>query len=486
MYSKGENSDMPIQNPIIVWFRNDLRVSDHAALYNSSKSGAPIIPVFIYDSGSMQDWDYGAAQKYWLHHSITALKSDLPELVLRRGDTIINLLEIAKTYNARAIYALRSYEPSAVIIENQLHEIGENVGIEFKRFAGNLLIEPERLKNKSGKDFQIYTPFFKAVFASDLVRTPLPRPDKLECVEGVESDDLETWDLLPTKPDWSKGFPNSVGEKAAHQRFADFLPHIENYSNGRDIPAQNSTSYLSPHLRFGEISPAQIWQKIHEITPSPSGNYYKFLAEVGWREFSYHLLNRYPNMPERPMKAQYENFPWATESNEKAQNLRAWQRGQTGYPIVDAGMRQLWETGYMHNRVRMIVASFLIKHLLIEWQIGAKWFWDCLLDGDLASNSASWQWVAGCGMDAAPYFRIFNPILQGKKFDTSGEYVRKWVPELAKVPDEFIHCPFDAPSEILARAGVKLGQNYPKPIVEHNFARQRALGALKEISGAKN
>ncbi len=475
------NIEAPMKAPIIVWFRNDLRIKDHAALYNAAKIGVPIIPVFIYDSAAMGDWDYGAAQKYWLHHSLTSLKNDLPALILRRGDTIINLLEIAKAQNASAIYALRNYEPWAVNLENQLHEISQSEGLEFKRFAGNLLIEPERLKNKSGNDFQIYTPFFKAVFASEYVRAPLPPPEQFECVTGIESDELDSWKLLPTKPDWSTGFPKTIGEKAAHRKFEDFLPRIENYSNGRDIPAQNSTSYLSPHLRFGEISPAQIWQKIHEITPSPTDNYYKFLAEVGWREFSYHLLNRYPNMPERPMKEQYENFPWAHESAEKTQNLRAWQRGQTGYPIVDAGMRQLWETGYMHNRVRMIVASFLIKHLLIEWQFGAKWFWDCLLDGDLASNSASWQWVAGCGMDAAPYFRIFNPILQGKKFDASGEYVRKWVPELSKVPDEFIHCPFDAEPHILARAGVKLGDNYPKPIVEHNFARERALEALKAI-----
>lgn len=477
------NSQNFSKRPIIVWFRNDLRTMDHAALYNAAKSGAPIIPIFIYDKNSMLDWDYGAAQKYWLHHSLAALKKELPALILRRGDTIINLLNLAKKHGAKAIYALRNYEPWAVSLEEQLRDVCIEENIEFKRFAGNLLIEPEKLKNKSGNAFQIYTPFVKAVFASENIRAPLKRPEKLEFVVDNETDELFEWKFLPKTPDWSVGFPKNIGEKAAHQRFADFLPRIENYSNGRDIPAQNSTSYLSPHLRFGEISPAQIWQKVHEITPNPNGNYYKFLAEVGWREFSYHLLNHYPTMPEAPLKAQFDDFPWANESEEKAQNLRAWQRGKTGYPIVDAGMRQLWQTGYMHNRVRMIVASFLIKHLLIEWQIGAKWFWDCLLDGDLASNSASWQWVAGCGMDAAPYFRIFNPILQGKKFDASGEYVRKWVPELSKMPDEFIHCPFDADPHILARAGVKLGQNYPNPIVEHNFARQRALDALKEIKG---
>jgi deoxyribodipyrimidine photo-lyase len=464
--------------PIIVWFRNDLRTSDHAALYNASKDGSPIIPVFIYDKANMGNWDYGAAQKYWLHYSLLSLKNDLPNLVLRQGDTLINLLQIARASCAKAIYALRNYEPWATDIESQLHDIVQSEGIEFKRFSGNLLVEPEKLKNKSGNDFQIYTPFFKSLFVSNLVRKPLPKPHIRACVHGIESDNLANWDLLPKAPNWAFGFNSKVGESAASSRFAEFIGRIEDYSNGRDIPAQNSTSFLSPHIRFGEISPAQIWAKIHEVCPNPTGNYYKFLAELGWREFSYHLLLRLPSMPERPMKSKFEDFPWERD----LKNLRAWQLGQTGYPIVDAGMRQLWQTGYMHNRVRMIVASFLVKHLMIPWQDGAKWFWDCLLDGDLANNSASWQWVAGCGMDAAPFFRIFNPILQGQKFDSSGEYVKKWLPELAQLPNEFIHCPFDAPSEILARAGVKLGQSYPNPIVDHNFARQRALEGLKFIS----
>lgn len=464
--------------PIIVWFRNDLRICDHPALFKAAKSSAKIIPIFIYDASAMSEWDYGAAQKYWLHHSLIALKKDLPNLVLRRGNTMVNLLEIAKKYGAQSIYTLRNYEPWAAGLERDLNEICYEEGIEFKRFAGNLLIEPEKLKNKSGNDFQIYTPFFKAVFASDQVRKPIGAPPSFETIEGIESDNLDDWGFLPKKPDWSDGFTHNIGEKAAHKRFEDFLPRIENYSNGRDIPSQNSTSYLAPHLRFGEISPAQIWAKIHEICPNPIDNYYKFLAEIGWREFSYHLLSRHPKMPNRPLKSQFENFPWEHDET----SFKTWQKGQTGYPIVDAGMRQLWQTGYMHNRVRMIVASFLVKHLMIPWQDGAKYFWDCLLDGDLANNSAGWQWVAGCGSDAAPYFRIFNPIMQGQKFDANGEYVRKWVPELANLPNEYIHFPKDAPIEALKAASVVLGQNYPLPIIDHKFARDRALEGLKSTT----
>jgi deoxyribodipyrimidine photo-lyase len=469
--------------PIIVWFRNDLRIADNLALLKAGQNGAPIIAIYIYDSNSMGDWDYGAAQKYWLHHSLQSLKSDLKnlgiDLVLRKGDTILNLLEICQKTGAKNIYALRNYEPFAVLLENQLHEICADENIIFKRYAGNLLLEPELLKNKSGNYFQIFTPFFKALQNSQTVRAPCPIPSKVKGFVGVDSDNLDDWGFLPTKPNWAHGFTNKIGERNAIARLKEFLGRIENYTNGRDIPAQNSTSFLAPHLRFGEISPAQIWQKIYQETNNnPTGNYQKFLAELGWREFSYHLLTHNPKMVNRPLKSQFENFPWGRDEN----GLLAWQKGQTGYPIVDAGMRQLWETGYMHNRVRMIVASFLIKHLLIHWVEGAKWFWDCLLDGDLANNSAGWQWVAGCGSDAAPYFRIFNPITQGQKFDAMGDYVRKWVPELSKLPNEYIHFPKDAPIEVLARAGVILGRNYPQPIIDHKFARERALEALKETS----
>ena len=470
-------------SPIIIWFRNNLRISDHAALKKACEKNAPIIPVFIHDEKAMGQWNYGSAQKYWLHHSLLSLENDLKSLganlILRRGDAIISLIEIARKTGARSIFALRNYEPWALVQEQQLHEICNDENIEFKRFSGNLLIEPEKLKNKSGTNFQVFTPFFRALQNSGMVRTPLPEPSKIIGFNGIKGDDLNSWEFLPTKANWAAGFTKNIGEQAAQNRFLEFLTRIDNYSKGRDFPIQNSTSWLSPHLRFGEISPAQIWQKIYEITNnSPVGDYQKFLSELGWREFSNHILTQYPSMPERPIKAQFENFPW--ENNDAA--LAAWKKGHTGYSIVDAGMRELWQTGYMHNRVRMIVASFLVKHLMIPWQAGAKYFWDCLLDGDLANNSASWQWVAGCGMDAAPYFRIFNPITQGQKFDANGEYIRKWIPELARLPNEYIHFPKDAPIEVLKSANIVLGRDYPLPIIDHKFARDRALKGLKEVS----
>lgn len=469
--------------PIIVWFRNDLRINDHAALFKACEKGVPIIPVFIYDNEQMGNWDYGGAQKYWLHHSLLSLGQDLKQkganLILRRGNIIANLGDIAIQSSASAIYCLRNYEPWAGDIEVFLNQHFKDSDVEFKRFSGNLLIEPEKLKNKSGSNFQVFTPFFRALQSSGLVRAPIAAPLNIIGFDGINSEDLNSWELLPNNPNWAENFTKEIGEKAAIKRFDNFLARIDNYSNGRDFPIQNSTSWLSPHLRFGEISPSQIWQKIYEITNNnPFGDYQKFLSELVWREFSNHLLTQYKEMPTRPIKAQFENFPW--ENNQGA--LNAWKKGQTGYSIVDAGMRELWQTGYMHNRVRMIVASFLVKHLLIPWQEGAKYFWDCLLDGDLANNSASWQWVAGSGMDAAPYFRIFNPITQGQKFDANGEYIRKWVPELARLPNEFIHFPKDAPIEVLSKAGVVLGRNYPMPIIDHKFARERALAGLKLIS----
>ncbi len=467
--------------PIIVWFRNDLRLSDHAALCHAVKSSAPIIPVFIYDKDVMGQWSYGSAQKYWLHHSLKSLNSDLEShgagIILRRGDTIINLLQIAKVTGAKQIFALRNYEPWAAQLETTLRDAAISDGMEFKRFSGNCLIEPENIKNQSGAHFQVFTPFFKTLFNSE-IRKPIAKPRKIETIT-VGSENLDDWRLLPTKPDWSGGFTSEIGEKAAQKRLDDFLNGpIKNYGAARDFPAINATSKLAPHLRFGEISPAQIWWKVFEIANNnPQGDYYKFLSELGWREFSNHLLIHYPNMPHSPIKAQFADMPWRDDRA----GLKAWQKGQTGFPIIDAGMRELWATGYMHNRVRMIVASFLVKHLLIDWREGAGWFWDTLLDGDLANNSASWQWVAGSGMDAAPYFRIFNPVTQSQKFDENGEYIRKWVPELSRLSNEQIRAPFELSVWELKAADVVLGQNYPLPIIDLKMGRERALAALQEL-----
>ncbi|MEM6935811.1 MAG: deoxyribodipyrimidine photo-lyase, partial [Pseudomonadota bacterium] len=303
--------------------------------------------------------------------------------------------------------------------------------------------------------------------------------------DDVAGDDLAAWALLPTKPDWAGGLRESwqPGEAGAHERLRDFVTHAaDDYAEGRDRPGKDHTSRLSPHLHFGEISPNQVWQALKmaagfgEVSGQASDAY---LRELGWRDFSYHLLTLFPELPEANFRDQFDRFPWRSDNTE----LERWQRGQTGYPLVDAGMRQLWHTGWMHNRVRMVVGSFLVKHLRQHWRAGEDWFWDTLVDADLASNAASWQWVAGSGADAAPYFRIFNPMSQGEKFDPDGAYVRRWVPELAKVPQKFLNRPWEAPVEILRQAGVELGKDYPNPIVDHRTAREAALAAFQESKG---
>lgn len=470
---------MNFMPPIIVWFRNDLRVIDHGALFHASATNRPIIPIYILDDNGRK---LGGASKYWLHHSLKAHKDELAKLglklVLRKGDAVEILKNIINETGANSIYCQRAYEAFAIKQELELHEfLGEN----FRRFSGNLLIEPEKIKNLSGNSFQIFTPFFKNLVASGQVRSPLGLPSKpMANLNEIKSEKLDDWELLPTNPNWAKGFANwNAGENGAWIALDDFLKSkLSGYGENRDRPDLNATSLLAPHLRFGEISPASIWQRVHfHCGGELSKDGYKFLSELGWREFSYHILFTNPDIATRPHKVNFENFPW----HEDEKGLKAWQKGQTGYPIVDAGMRELWHTGYMHNRVRMIVASFLIKDMLVPWQRGEEWFWDCLLDADPANNPCSWQWVAGCGYDAAPYYRIFNPTIQAQKFDPKGKYIRKWVPEIAKLPDAYIHAPHLAPIEFLRNSGIALGKTYPLPIVDHKMARERALDALKAI-----
>jgi deoxyribodipyrimidine photo-lyase len=355
-------------------------------------------------------------------------------------------------------------------------------GVSGGTFPGNLLVEPGRIANKEGASLRVFTPFWKRVLSLGDLRSPLPAPRALPpSPDNIASDQLEDWGLEPTKPDWAAGFRDSwePGESAARERLADFLDGIAGYSDARDRPDKLSTSRLSPHLRFGEISAAEIFHagRFAADKHAPSRDIEKFLSELGWREFSYHLLHAFPDLATRNLQARFDAFPWRSDDA----GLKAWQRGRTGYPIVDAGMRQLWHTGWMHNRVRMVTASFLIKHLLIDWRRGEEWFWDTLVDADPANNAASWQWVAGSGADAAPYFRIFNPMLQGEKFDPGGDYVRHWVPEIARLPDKFIHKPWLAPPMMLAESAVALGKDYPAPIVDHDMARKRALSAFQAL-----
>ena len=476
----------------VVWLRSDLRTHDQPALAAALKSGGGVTALYVLDDAAAGRWAPGGASRWWLHHSLEALDRDLAELgvplVLRRGATVEHLMDVATATGAGLVHCSRGFEPWAAALEKQAHDKLEASGIVLKRYAGSLLHDPDVLRTQTGGPFKVYTPFWRRLEAGD-IRTPQRQPDAVAVqAPAVASEALADWGLRPTRPDWAGGLRDAwqPGEDAARAALATFLSTAaEAYPDARDQPAVPGTSRLSPHLHFGEISPATCWQATMAAVEAgrlSRSSAEKFLKEIAWREFSYHLLNHAPELPEKPFRPEFARFPWVDDATQ----LRAWQRGQTGYPIVDAGMRELWQTGWMHNRVRMIVASFLTKHLRIPWQAGEAWFWDCLVDADLASNAASWQWVAGCGADAAPYFRIFNPIIQGEKFDPDGAYVRRFVPELAKLPAKVIHKPWTAAASVLAHAGVRLGETYPHPIVDHKTAREAALdayGAVKAKAG---
>jgi deoxyribodipyrimidine photo-lyase len=458
--------------PTIIWFRQDLRLSHHAALSAAAAKG-PIIPVYILDDETPTTWKIGAASRWWLHKSLENLNAKIP-LVFRRGRADEVLAELLTETHAGAVHFTRDYAPWSGALEQQVKDVCEKAGASCHRHGGFLLHEPESIRNGSGEPYKVYTPYSRACFASGEPRALKPVP-QFEIYQNVKSDHLADWHLLPTQPDWSGGLSESwkPGEESAQMLLHQFLDHgLPDYAEGRDRPDKPYTSRLSAYLHFGEISPHQIWHATRSAMAKAGGaldrSGEKFLKEVLWREFSYHLLYHFPHFPDHPFKSEYADFPWA----ENPQALKLWQKGQTGYPIVDAGMRELWHAGIMHNRVRMIVASFLIKDLLIPWQDGERWFWDTLVDADIGANSASWQWVAGCGADASPYYRIFNPVLQGEKFDPEGAYVKKWVPELRGVDAVFIHHPWDMTVPPKA---------YPKRIVDHGVARDKALEAFKKI-----
>ena len=478
--------------PIIYWFRNDLRLDDLPGLSAALATGAPVLPCYVLDDESPGEWLTGSASRWWLHHSLNFLDQQLAalggRLVLRRGESGDQLQELARQSGAAAVYCSRQYEPWAAQLEKDLHRRLDADGIALKRYPGTLLFEPESVSNQSGLPFRVFTPFWRRCRGMEpgACLSPAGR-DANWYIDAVPGESLETWSLRPRQPDWASKWQQwwQPGADGAAEKFSAFLQHgLPDYSEGRDRPALDCTTRLSPHLHFGEISPRRLWHAIHRYgaeNPGLQSQVDKFLSELGWREFSYHLMHHFPDIPEQAFKTPFRTFPWMSNPA----HLRAWQRGLTGYPIVDAGMRELWQTGYMHNRVRMITASFLTKHLLIHWREGAAWFWDTLLDADLANNSCGWQWVAGSGADASPYFRIFNPILQGKKFDAAGEYIRRWVPELAAVPERYLNSPWEAPEEVLASAGVTLGSTYPQPIVNHQSARESALAAYAAIKGSQ-
>ncbi len=456
--------------PALVWLRQDLRLADNPALAAAIASGRPVLCLYALDDETPGVWRLGGTSRWWLRHSLQKLSHDLAEiggrLILRRGASALD--DIARETGAGAVFWNRCYEPFAVARDTHLKARLIGQGIAAESFGASLLFEPWVPKTGSGGPFRVFTPFWRALQALSEPARPSPPPTSLRGFAAeVASDSLADWNLLPTAPDWAGGLRASwtPGEAGAQARLAQFLDKLDGYAAGRDRPDVEGTSRLSPHLHFGEISPRQIW---HAVRAREAGAG-KFLSEIAWREFSHHLLFHNPTLADEPLDAKFARFAWRGDGA----GFTAWTRGRTGYPIVDAGMRQLWQTGWMHNRVRMIAASFLVKHLLIDWRRGERWFWDTLVDADLANNAASWQWVAGCGADAAPFFRVFNPVLQGEKFDPEGAYVRRFVPELAALPDRFIHKPWTAPTP---------PKGYPPPIVDLAEGRARALAAFRALA----
>ncbi len=444
------------------------------------ESGRPVLPVFVLDRETPGKWATGGAGLWWLHHTLDSLGKALANagapMVLRRGRAADVLRHLAHEVGAAEIHAGRAVEPWA---RAALDELVANAGVPVHLHRTTLLFDPDSIRTQSGGAYGVFTPFSRACLARGEPDAPLPAPTSITGA-CAESDRLEDWHLLPTRPDWAGGFRANwkPGEAGAAERLAKVAAEtVAEYDRTRNSPGEDGTSALSPRLHWGELSPGQIWHAVADVEGPGKDSY---INELLWREFCANLLWHHPDLPEKPLRPEFANMPFRDDPV----GLTAWQRGQTGIPIVDAGMRQLWHLGWMHNRIRMITASFLIKHQMLAWQAGEAWFWDALVDADLASNSAQWQWVAGCGADAAPYFRIFNPVLQGRKFDADGEYVRRWVPELAQLPDRVLHAPWEASDAELAAADVRLGQDYPHPIVDLAAGRARALAAYKTLGGS--
>ncbi|MEQ9563127.1 MAG: deoxyribodipyrimidine photo-lyase [Woeseiaceae bacterium] len=472
-------------SPVIVWFRQDLRLADNPALDAAAKSGAPILPLYILDDVNAGEHAMGAASRWWLHHSLKALSESLNgRLVFLKGDAKEVLPALVRNIGAKHVYWNRCYEPWRLERDTSIKALLRKEGISVRSSNGSLLFEPTDVLKADGTPYKVFTPFYRnaCLDPANAPREPLPQPADMQIVESESGEKLADLQLLPDVR-WYEEMASlwQPGEAGAQKRLDRFLASgIDNYKEGRNRPDLENVSRLSPHLHIGEISPNQVWYAARKHESKHPVDVGHFHSELGWREFSHNLLYHFPELPQENLQRKFNRLPWRDD----ADALERWQQGNTGVPIVDAGMRELWRTGYMHNRVRMIVGSFLVKNLLIDWRHGAAWFFDTLLDADLANNSASWQWVAGCGADAAPYFRIFNPVTQGKKFDPDGIYVRKYVAEIRNLPDRYLHNPWDAPATVLEEAGVQLGRDYPPPIVGLRESRQRALDAFSGLSGS--
>ncbi len=466
-----------------MWFRQDLRLNDNPAIIEANNSGLKILPVYILDDINSSNWKIGSASRWWLNESLKKLNDSLNHnLCFMSGDSIKCLNNLISTYNVKSVYFNKCYEPWRIQSDEKIINFLSNKDINTFQLNGSLLFEPESTVKEDGTPYKVFTPFYRkgCLQNSPEPRIPLEKPKNIKFLKHVELQ-LEELELLPKK-NWYKDFKDdwSPGENGAREKLNQFLQlGIHNYKDGRNFPSKKNVSRLSPHLHHGEISPNTVWYEVKEKAETMDsyrdGDHY--LSELGWREFSYNLLYFFPYLPKENLQKKFDNFPWE-ENNE---SLIKWQKGETGYPIVDAGMRELWKTGYLHNRVRMIVGSFLVKNLLLHWHHGQEWFWETLVDADLANNSASWQWVSGSGADAAPYFRIFNPVTQGEKFDPNGEYIKHHIPELKNLNGKFLYAPWEAPESVLEAAGIELGKNYPKPIVDLKLSREKALAAFEEL-----
>lgn len=464
----------------IVLFRYDLRLADNPALSAAAARGA-VVPLYVWSPAVEQPWSPGSASRWWLHQSLTGLEASLgrsgSRLTVRQGELLPNLRSVIRESGATRVYVNRRYEPPMGASDAEIERALHGDGVQLAAFDDATLFPPGQVLTREGKPFQVFTPFWRACLSRPAPAVPIGAPGKLEApARWPTSETVESLGLLP-RIDWTGGLratwsPGEAAAEAALKRFA--ASGMVDYAAARDRVDVDGTSRLSPHIRFGEVSVRQVW---HMASGVDGESAERFLREIGWREFAHHLLWAFPHTTERPLREAFDAFEWRDDRAA----LRSWQRGATGYPIVDAAMRQLWATGWMPNRLRMVVASFLTKHLLIPWQAGARWFWDTLVDADLANNTLGWQWTAGCGADAAPYFRIFNPVAQASRFDPDGTYIRRWAPELAGVCAPAIFAPWEASPRELAAAGVRLGETYPAPVVDHRAARERALSAYGRL-----
>ncbi len=474
----------------IVWFRRDLRLADNAALRQALTSATRIVPVYIHAPAEDGDWAPGAASRWWLHHSLAALSESLAQrgnrLIIRQGPSLATLRQLIRETGATTVCFNRLYEPARLDHDRAIGQALEKDGVQVCAGQGHLLIEPWAIESQSGTPYRVYTPYARKVRAMLSIPIPQPAPRALPMSPSrLKSVPLKELELLP-KIHWDAGLaphwrPGETGAAQRLRRLASLLP---DYARARDVPGANGTSRLSAHLHFGEVSPRQVWHALAQTAARQTAGMLSgaemLERELMWREFAHHVLHHFPHTTDAPLNPRFDSFAW----RRAPKLLVAWQQGRTGIPIVDAGMRELWTTGSMHNRVRMITASFLTKHLGLDWRTGARWFWDTLVDADLANNTLNWQWVAGCGADAAPYFRIFNPVLQSRKFDAQGEYLRRWLPELARLPDRQLHEPWRAPESVRQMAGVQLGKNYPMPVLDLAGARAAALLRWKQTGSA--